>query len=123
MYRKILIATLAAILMVSRPVYAGEFYKLYPSWLELLYHILSALFIVISVFVSYLIFKNFKGGKLGLPWIFIIISLLLMLVRSIMSLLTIFDIQYFQALAFAGLDIMFFILLLIGLILYKVGLE
>jgi hypothetical protein len=123
MQRKFMALIAAVMIAAVKPVYAGEFYKLYPSWLESLYHILLTLLIILCVFVSYLLFKNFKGGKLGLPWIIIIVAFIAILARSIMGLLAVFDIQYFQALAFAGLDIAFFVLLLIGLILYKVGLE
>jgi len=121
--RKLMIISLATIALTGRPVSAGEFYKLYPRWLELGYQFSLALLIMGSMVVSYLIFSNFKGGKLGWPWILVMIGLGALLVRMVMSLLTVFDTQYFQAVAFAGLDILFFILLLIGLILYRVGIE
>jgi hypothetical protein len=123
MQRK-LMATVAAVMLAAvKPVYAGEFYKLYPSWMDMLYHILLTFLIILCAFVGFLLFKNFKGGKLGMPWLIIICAFVVILIRSIMGILVVFDIQYFQALAFAGLDILFFILLLVGLILYKVGLE
>ncbi len=112
-----------AILASGKSAYAGEFYNLYPRWLELTYHGLLTLIIVVGFFLCFSIFNNFKGGKMGMPWIIIMIAFVAALARMVMSLLSVFDIQYFQAIAFAGLDILFFILLLIGLILYKVGLE
>jgi hypothetical protein len=123
MNRGILQKTLAVALILSQTAYAGEFYKLYPQWLESLYYLLLALFIIGSIALSYFIFSNLKGGKLGRPWIFIMAGLGVWFIRTIMGILTAFDVQYFQAAAFAGLDILFFILLLAGLILYKIGLE
>lgn len=111
------------ILLSSRSVFAGEFYNLFPRWLELGYNGLLAIFMIVGFFICLSIYNNFKGGKLSMPWIIIMIAFLAALVRLIMSVLTIMDIQYFVAIAFAGMDILFFILLLIGLILYKVGLE
>lgn len=118
-----LLAISLGILVICKPVFAGEFYKLYPGWLELVYHIALAVILAASLIVSLTIFRNFKGGKLGVPWIIILIAFSAMLLRSLMSILTVFNLQYFKAIAFAGLDILFFILLLIGLLLYKVGLE
>jgi hypothetical protein len=120
---RFMIISLATIALTSQPVFAGEFYKLYPRWLELGYHLSLTLLILGSMVVSFLIFSNFKGGKLGWPWILVMIGFGALLVRMVMSLLTVFDAQFFQAVAFAGLDILFFILILIGLILYKIGIE
>jgi hypothetical protein len=120
---KTLIATTLAVVFVSKMALAGEFYKLYPQWLEYAYNFLLLGFICICLSLSYSIFNNLKGGKLSLPWLFIMISMVVILARTVMSILTVFDIQYFQAIVFAGLDILFFILLLLGLVLYKVGLS
>jgi hypothetical protein len=113
----------SAVLLAEKAAFAGEFYKLYPQWLEYTYHLLSLGLIVVALGVSFSIFRNLKGGQLSKPWIIILIALFIIFVRTALSILTVFDIQFFQAIAFAGLDILFFILLLVGLILYKVGLS
>ena len=123
MKRFSLISVFTAIIVTGQPVFAGEFYKLYPRWLDQGYHVVLAALLLVGFFVCLSIFNNFKGGKLGLPWIIIMIGFIAGLARSILSVLTVFDMQYFQAAAFAGLDILFFVLLLLGLILYKFGLE
>ncbi|MCP4581391.1 MAG: hypothetical protein GY839_07210 [candidate division Zixibacteria bacterium] len=113
----------SAVLLADKAAMAGEFYKLYPQWLEYSYHLLSLGLIATSLGVSYSIYRNLKGGQLSVPWVIILIALFVIFIRTVFSILTIFDVQFFQAIAFAGLDILFFILLLIGLILYKVGLN
>lgn len=120
---KTVILTLLFITLTSKMALAGEFYKLHPKWIEYIYNLLLFGFIGVCLGLSYSIFNNLKGGKLSLPWLFIVISLAVILARTVLSILTVLDIQYFQAMLFAGLDILFFLLLLVGLVLYKVGLS
>jgi len=120
---KITILSGVMILMAAKTASAGEFYKLYPTWLEFVYHIFLVAFSLASLVYSYSIFSNLRGGRLGLPWIFILLALVAMLGRTALGILTVFDIAYFQALVFAGLDASFIVLLLIGLIIYKTGLN
>ena len=115
--------TALIILFFSNLVSAGEFYKLYPQWLEYAYYFALAALIFLALIVMFGIFGNLKGGKLGLPWIFMILAFVAMLARTVLGILTIFDLAYFQAVVLAGLDVLFFVLILIGLVLYKVGLE
>ena len=123
MKAKNIIICALAFLTTSSTAFAGEFYKLHPQWLEYTYHILMLGLIVLGLGVSLSIFSNLKGGKLSRSWLIILAALLVILARTVLGILTVFDIQFFQAIAFAGLDILFFILLLVGLILYKVGLN
>jgi len=120
---KTVILTILIITLTSKMALAGEFYKLHPKWLEYAYNLVLFGIIGICLGISYTIFNNLKGGKLSLPWLFIVLSLIVILARTVLGVLTVFDIQYFQAMLFAGLDILFFILLLVGLVLYKVGLS
>jgi len=120
---KTAILTILTIAFTSKIALAGEFYKIHPQWLEYAYNLLLFGLICVSLSTSYSIFTNLKGGKLSLPWLFVVIALVVILIRTVLGILTIFDIQYFQAILFAGLDILFFILLLTGLVLYKVGLN
>ena len=120
---KTITLTVFLILSLSNLISAGEFYQLYPAWLQYAYYFALAALIFIALIVSFGIFGNLKGGKLGLPWIFIILAFFAVLARTVLGILTVFDLAYFQAVVMAGLDVLFFVLILIGLVLYKVGLE
>ncbi len=120
---KTLFLTGLIVLFNSRITLAGEFYKLYPQWLEYVYHLFLGTFILAGLIVSYSIFNNLRGGKLGITWILIMLALTAILARTVLALLTIFDIAFFQAIVYAGLDVLFILLLLTGLILYKIGLN
>lgn len=115
--------TFLIILSSSEYAAAGEFYKLYPQWLEYLYYFLLVGLISAALIIALTIFNNLKGGKLGLPWIFFMMAFVVMLARTVFGILTVLDVAYFRAVVLAGLDIAFFVLLLAGLVLYKVGLE
>jgi len=104
-------------------VQAGSFYDLTPNWLDYIYHGLLVGLIFLAMIVCLLIFRNLRGGNLGRPWFILTIALLAILARSVLGILTIFDIAYFQATVFAGLDVLFFLILLIGLMTYKIGLD
>lgn len=118
-----IIPTAVIIIMTIKTASAGEFYKIYPTSLELGYHIFLVIFSAACLLYSYSIFSNLRGGRLGLPWIFILLALVAMLGRTVLGILTVFDIAYFQALVFAGLDALFIVLFLVGLIIYKTGLN
>jgi hypothetical protein len=64
-----------------------------------------------------------QGGKLGLPWLFIMISLISIFIRTALGFLTVLEAAYFKAFVFAILDLIFFLLLLGGLLLYKENLD
>jgi hypothetical protein len=118
-----IISTGVIILIAAKTASAGEFYKIYPTWLEFGYHIFLVVFSAASLLYCYSIYGNLRGGRLGLPWIFILLALVAMLARTAMGILTVFDVAFFQAIVFAGLDALFITLLLIGLIIYKTGLN
>jgi hypothetical protein len=120
---KTAILTILMVAFTGKIALAGEFYKIHPGWLEYIYYLLLFGLIIVCLSTSYSIFTNLKGGKLSLPWLFVVIALAVVLIRTFFGILTVFNIQYFQAMLFAGLDILFFILLLTGLVLYKVGLD
>jgi hypothetical protein len=112
-----------AILAIPELAWAGDFYKLYPSWIEFIYHLLLLAFIAASLYTSYSIYKTMQGGKLGLPWLLVMISLIAVFLRTILGFLTVLEVAYFKAIVFAILDLIFFILLMAGLLLYKENLE
>ncbi|MCD6163309.1 MAG: hypothetical protein J7K40_12990 [candidate division Zixibacteria bacterium] len=120
---KTIFFTISAVLLPANIALAGEFYKLYPYWLEYGYHILIQIMLIVGLFVSFSVFRTLKGGNLGRAWLFIFLAIIVMTARTTLGLLTVFNIAYFQALMFAGLDVLFYFLLIMGLILYKIGLE
>jgi len=111
------------ILAIPESAWAGDFYKLYPSWLEFIYHLLLLAFIAACLYTSYSIYTTMQGGKLGLPWLFIMISLISIFIRTALGFLTVLEAAYFKAFVFAILDLIFFLLLLGGLLLYKENLD
>ena len=115
--------TALSVILPGNIVLAGGFYQLAPSWLDTIYHFVLLSLIVVGLIVCLMIFRNLKGGNLDKPWLFFVIALALMLIRSILATLTIFDAGYFQAIVFAGLDVGFYVMFLIGLVLYKIGLN
>lgn len=120
---KTLILSSLTVLLPINIAFAGEFYKLHPYWLEYGYHILIQVLLIVGLFVSFSVFRTLKGGNFGRSWLFIFLAIFVMTARTVLGMLTIFDIAFFQAYMFAGLDILFYILLMLGLILYKIGLE
>lgn len=103
--------------------FAGEFYKLYPLWLESAYRFLILILIAACLFVCFSVFNTLRGGKFGMPWALLLVALVAIFVRTLLEVLTVFNIAYFQAYVFAGIYILFFLLLLVGFILYKIGLK
>lgn len=118
-------ALIAIGLAVLIPEYAlaGEFYQLAPPWFGYLYYLLIMAIIVACFYTSYLIYSTMKGGKLGLPWIFFLISFGSLFLRTGLGFLTFIDVGYFKAAVFAVLDLIFIIALMIGLLLYKENLN
>ena len=123
MNTKIKILTILGIFFPGNIALAGGFYKLTPYWLEYVYHFALLGLVLISLIISFHVFKVFKGGKLGKSWFLFLLAFIAIIARSVLGLLVIFDIAYFHALAFAGLDVLFYLLLTTGLILYKTGLD
>ncbi len=119
------VSALVAFLVATffNEAFAGEFYKLYPLWLEYAYRLLALVLISAGLFVCFSVFNTLRGGKFGLPWAFLLMALVTIFIRTLLEVLTVFDIAYFQAYVFAGIYILFFLLLLVGFILYKIGLE
>jgi len=118
-----LILTGLAVLLPGKVALAGGFYKLTPYWMEYVYHLLLLGLIVVGLIVCFLVFRALKGGNLGKSWLFFFLALVVMLTRSVLATLTVFDIAFFQAAVFAGLDVLFYLLFVTGLIKYKIGLN
>jgi len=118
-----LIITGLAVLLPGKVALAGGFYKLTPYWMEYIYHLLLLGLIALGLIVSFSVFRALKGGNLEKPWLFFLLALAVMLARSVLGTLTVFDIAFFQAAVFAGLDVLFYLLFVIGLIKYKIGLN
>jgi len=123
MSKKIFILAGLMLIVLHRESFAGEFYKLYPTWLEYVYRLLILVLITAGLFVCLSIFNTLRGGKFGLPWVLILMAMIAIFIRTLLGVLTVFNIAFFQAVAFAGLDILFFLLLLVSFVLYKVGLK
>lgn len=123
MSKKISILACLVVIAFYKEAFAGGFYKLYPLWLEYVYRLLVLTLITAGLFVCFSIFNTLRGGKFGLPWVFIVVAMAAIFIRMLLGVLTVFNIAFFQAIAFAGLDILFFLLLLVGFVLYKVGLK
>ena len=120
---KISTLTSLAVLFPAKIALAGGFYKIIPYWLEYIYHLLLLGLIAVGFIACFSVYRTLKGGKLGKSWLVILIAFTMIFARTVLGTLTIFDIAYFQALIFAGLDVLFYIFLVIGLILYKIGLD
>jgi hypothetical protein len=122
---KSILIKLTAAFLVCAPAtaYAGEFYPLRPSWLEFFYHFCLLAIIITSVYTCYSIYATMRGGKLGTPWLMMLIALSVALLRTILGFLTVVELAFFKAIAFAILDLAFFLLLIIGLFLYKENLD
>lgn len=112
-----------AIITIPENALAGEFYQLTPTWFGYVYYLLTMAFIVACFYTCYLIYSTMKGGKLGLPWVLLLISFGALLLRTILGFLTFIDAGYFKAVVFAALDLIFIIALMIGLLLYKENLS
>jgi hypothetical protein len=123
MKRKFPILTAIILLAVPAIANAGEFYPLRPSWLEFFYHLGLLAIISAGVFTCYSIYVTMRGGKLGTPWLMILIALSVELLRTILGFLTVLEVAFFKAIAFATFDLAFFLLLMIGLFLYKENLD
>jgi len=113
----------AVIAVFPNPAWAGEFYKISPSWLEFAYYLSLLALIAACLYTGYSIYSTMQGGKLGLPWAFVMSALSAVLLRTILGFLSVIEVAFFKAIVFAVLDILFFLLLLIGLLLYKKNLE
>ena len=123
MTTRILTLTGLAVAMPVNFAFAGGFYRLTPYWLGYIYQLLLLGLIFIGVIVSFSVYRSLRDGNLGRPWLFIMLALIVIMARSVLGTLTVFNIAFFQATLFAGLDVLFYILLLIGLFRYKVGLN
>jgi hypothetical protein len=120
---RLYIMAILTVLFPGNLAFAGNFYKIVPHWLEYAYHILLILLIFLAFLFCFSIFKTLRDGKLGKPWLLFLLAFASMFARTILGILTVFNIAYFKALVFAGLDILFFVFFLIGLIIYKLGLD
>lgn len=123
MSKKIFILAGLIIIAFYKESFAGEFYKLYPLWLEYVYRLLMLILITAGLFACFSIFNTLRGGKFGLPWVLMMMAMIAIFIRTLLGVLTVSNIAFFQAVAFAGLDILFFLLLLVSFVLYKVGLK
>jgi hypothetical protein len=117
------ISSCLIILAIPRFAWAGEFYQLTPAWFGYVYYLLMLAFIVACLYTSYLIYSTMRGGKLGLPWMLILISFIALSLRTTFGFLTFIDVAYFKAVVFAILDLGFILSLLSGLLLYKENLN
>ena len=123
MKSRLIVISSVVLAAIPQIAYAGEFYPLRPSWFEFIYHLCLMAFIAACLYISYSIYATMRGGKLGLPWLMMLLSFSVVLLRTILGFLTVLEVAFFKALAFAILDLAFFILLMVGLLLYKENLE
>lgn len=110
-------------IMIPGTAAAGQFYEIHPPWLQIVYYLLLLVFLAGSAFLGYSIYAAMRGGKLGRPWLLMTIALAVMLVRTVFGFVAVLGLAYFKALFFAGLDVLFVVLLIIGMILHKESLQ
>lgn len=102
---------------------AGEFYNLHPEWLAMVYHAAILALSLAGALICLSIFKTLRGGQFERAWVFWLAALGIMAIRTALGFLTVSNVAYFQATLFAGLDFVFYVLIFVGLVLYKTGLN
>ena len=121
MKRMIPLTMIGLVLWHSRPLYAANMIN-YGLIQESSYFILSLGCLAIAGFI----YKMLKGGSLGTPWLFFIVGFSLAGIYTAVQILDTLKVvvyQYDYRLAMLVMQTGSMLFLLIGLILYKKGLE